>query len=162
MSCYGIFLTLPHLTTPYLTLPCGNRTVSGRSVDEFYQEKLHGTRPVVVYVTGKDMCPFLDELTVPRDNSTAQPTSSRGPDLEMSASASGSDDLEAAASAVAAGKTPLVLMTLGWDARGSPFHSFRKCSQKVLELPEVVRWFVSHSQGDLLSPKVRKVVDLIL
>ena len=151
-----------YLTLPHLTLPCGNRTVSGLSVDEFYQENLHGTRPVVVYVNGKDMCPFLDELTVPRDSSTAQTTSLRGSDLEIPTSVSGSDDLEAVALAVAAGKTPLVLMTLGWDASGSPFNRYKECSLKVLELPEVMRWFVSHSRGDLLSPKVRKVVDLIL
>ncbi|CAN0140765.1 unnamed protein product, partial [Laminaria digitata] len=50
-------------------------------------------------------------------------------------------------------------MTLGWDDSGSPFvrSAFRECSTNILELPQVVQWFVSHHKGRSPSPKVEYV-----
>lgn len=52
---------------------------------------------------------------------------------------------------------PLALMTTGWDDSGSPFaeHRWSGCATKIIELPRVVRWFVSHHQGPDPGPKVR-------
>ena len=69
------------------------------------------------------------------------------------------DIKQSAASATANnGNTPLAIVTLGWDKTGSPFVStnseYRECSTKILELPQVVRWFVSHHMRSSPSPKV--------
>lgn len=43
---------------------------------------------------------------------------------------------------------PVSLMTAGWDAAGSPLDmpEHRSCSTALLELPQVVQWFVSHER----------------
>jgi len=101
----------------------------------------------VVYVNGPDLCTFYDELTT---RAGLKSTSGKDIDLQIVAES----EVEGA-SAVIGDKTPLVLLTLGWDNNGSPFtHQWSECSMKVLELPEVVRWVVSHSDGNPPSPKV--------
>lgn len=115
-------------------------------MDGFYEHNLRRSRPVVIYVTGRDACSLWDEL--------------KPPEVEASAAEEpGLSDIDSrqAASAAADGKTPLAVVTLGWDYTGSPFsvREFRECSTKVLELPQVVRWFVSHHHGRSPSPKAR-------
>lgn len=50
--------------------------------------------------------------------------------------------------------TPVALMTAGWDAAGSPLHmrEYRNCSTAILELPQVVKWFVSHERRNNTRP----------
>lgn len=56
---------------------------------------------------------------------------------------------------------PLALMTFGWDPAGDPTHHWRgsgrdvNCAKRILDLPRVVAWFASHTQGDSYDhPKV--------
>lgn len=112
-------------------------------LENFYRTRLHGRRPVLVYVDGRDVCRLLQELQAlpeARDKGTA--SMDRGPP----------------GSAAGEGRTPLALLTAGWDANGSPFsdeqHGWDKCSFSLLALPQVVRWFLSHEVQGLNLPKV--------
>lgn len=137
---------IPSPPLPLTTL-YGIIAVGPVSIDEFYLKYLGQSRPVVVYVNGPDLCTFYDELTT-----RAGLKSTLGEDVDLQIVTE--SEVEGA-SAVVGDKTPLVLMTLGWDNNGSPFtHHWRECSMKVLELPEVVRWVVSHGSGNPPSPKV--------
>ena len=122
-----------------------------RSVDTFYDDNLGRSRPIIIYVTGSHACALWDELKPEEDGGEdSSEESAEEPVL------SNVDFRLSAASAAADGKTPLAIMTLGWDHTGSPFGSseFRECSMKILELPQVVRWFVSHHRSSSPSPKV--------
>lgn len=116
------------------------------SIDEFYVEDLGRSRPVVVYVNGRDLCSFWEELT---SHEGVSPTSAEDPDLQVSPDGAWGDIV---------GKTPLVLLTLGWDGNGSPFyHHGWECSLDVLGHPQVMLWIVSHGEGYPPSPKVRSL-----
>lgn len=106
----------------------------------------------MVYVVGEDVCALWDELN---------PTPSGGDTSTRSSPALASEGFaQTAAEAVAEGKTPIALVTFGWDRYGAPFYGeTRECSEKVLALPQIVRWFASHGGGgDSPSPKVRACV----
>lgn len=100
---------------------------------------------------GGDLCAIWDELT---SHKGASSTSAKDPGLQVSP-----DSEVDGTRGDTVGKTPLVLITLGWDGNGSPFYHHRwKCSLDVLELPQVLLWIVSHGEGYPPSPKVRSPV----
>lgn len=72
-------------------------------MDAFYEQNLHRSRPVVIYVMGGDACALWDELK-PQE---AEGSGDEEPVL------SDIDIRRSAASAAADGKTPLVMETFG-------------------------------------------------
>lgn len=136
----------PQSPLSHLIPTCPPVRTPARSVNTFYEQNLGRSRPVVIYVTGGDACALWDELKPQEVEESADDE----PVLENL------DFRRSAASAAAEGKTPLAMVTFGWDPTGSPFAypHFRECSTKVLELPQVVRWFVSHHSGSSPDPKV--------
>lgn len=127
-------------------------------MDAFYNVDLGRSRPVVIYATGSHTCALWDELKPEEDSAedSAEAPAEDSAETPAEPVLSNIDFRLSAASAAADGKTPLAIMTLGWDGTGSPFASgeYRECSTKILELPQVVRWFVSHHKGSSPSPKV--------
>lgn len=49
---------------------------------------------------------------------------------------------------------PLALMTVGWDAGGSPLYvgGYSDCSTALLHLPQVLKWFISHEGHSYARP----------
>lgn len=102
-----------------------------------HTKNIASSRPVVVYVTGEDVCALWNELNVHGDGAHLSVNESALP------SAGGA---QSAASAVANGKTPLALLTLGWDYQGSPFFGeWRECTSKILVAP----------RGEIAAPQGR-------
>lgn len=100
------------------------------------------------------MCSLLDALSTPTQRATrsantrdsAEVDMNHGPVAETKTGATDGEDRRSA--------IPVALMTLGWDSGGSPLRTqaYGDCSNALLELPQIVQWFVSHEKGNYARP----------
>lgn len=134
-----------------LSYPCAY-LYSGFSIEDFFTTKLRRRRPVLINVRGGDVCSLLAQLTLPPapENSDSKDSD---PDILLRLD---DEPLKPV------GTTPLALLTSGWDGNGSPFggssHDWDRCAHKILDLPQVAIWFVSHQRGNQILPKVRGLI----
>lgn len=103
---------------------------------------------MLIFVHPDEVCSLRDALTIPSQTESASEAaspSSGQATVTFSAKESEPDDKQQPTLVLA----PLALMTVGWDMGGSPLSRTDtvQCALDILELPQVVRWFVSHHTG---------------
>lgn len=151
LPCHPYIFVLPSTYSPFPFL------IRSR-LETYYSERLHRRRPVLLFVRGFDVCSLLDDLSAPtHQRSLGVNTMYSGGNPGIPTFPSNRIEPQGEMVKRIRRPAPLALMTTGWDNSGSPFaeHRWSGCATKIIELPRVVRWFVSHHHGADPGPKVR-------